>query len=215
MVGLLVQVCKKGGALLACRSLVVLALVHVGACATAAGEKRIEWTEDARLSDGRVIVVTRAEEYRHIVDVGAGFREGWLLEQSDISAELPRPIQRRVTWRGSLQPVVLDLQPDGTVYLVGVPASGKARHDWKLPRNELYAVLRLNGDWWERVPLEQLPAAIQPNLFASSYRLFITEGKLSGRHVDLKLKGELDSNPQIDRRYKTVVRLPIRAKEAP
>jgi len=208
MVGLLIQIWKKGTAMIVRFSFVALVLMRLSACATAAGEKYIEWTEDVRLGDGRMIVLKRSEEYRHVVDAGAGFREGWLLEQSNISAELPQPVARHILWRGSLRPVVLDVQPDGTVFLVGVPASGQARHDWKLPRNELYAVLRLNGETWERVPLELLPAGIQPNLFASSYQLFITEGKSSGRHVDLKLKSELDSNPQIDKRYRTIIRIP-------
>lgn len=185
--------------------LLLLVLASATACAQT---KRLAWTEDVRLGDGRMIVVERTEEYRHVVDAGAGMREGWLLEQSDIGADLPKPVGRRVSWRGSLRPVVFDVQPDGAVYLVGVPASGQARHDWKLPRNELYAVLRLTGDKWERVALEQLPAAIQPNLFASSYQLFITEGRSSGRHIDLKLKTDLDSNPQIDKRYRTIIRIP-------
>ena len=156
-----------------------------------------------------MVVVKRAEQYRHVVDAGAGFKEGWLLEQSDISADFPQPVGRRISWRGTLRLVALDLQPDGAVYLVGVPASGKAMDEWKLPDHEFYAVLRLNGNGWERVPMAQLPASIQqPNLFVSSYRLFITEGKPSGRHVDLKLKGGLDSNLQIGKRYRTIIRLP-------
>jgi len=200
MVGLLIMTIRC--------ALLVLLLTHLNACASLSGEKRIEWSEDVRLGDGRMIVVKRSEEYRHVVDAGAGFREGWLLEQSDISTELPQPIGRRVSWRGSLRPVVLDLQPDGTVYLVGVPASGRAIHEWKLPRHEFYVVLRLRNETWDRVPLEELPASIQPNLFASSYRLFIREGNPSGRHINSKLKSELDSNPQVDKRYKTIVRIP-------
>ncbi len=194
--------------LFARHSMVGLALIYLSACASAAGEKRIEWTEDVPLGDGRVIVLKRAEEYRQVVDAGAGVRQGWLLEQTDISAELPQPLGRRISWRGSLHPVVLDLQPDGAVYLVGVPANGRAALEWKLPRHELYAVLRLNGDKWERTSMDQLPTTVRVNLFASSYQLFITEGNQSGRHVDLELKRRLDSNPQIDRRYRTIVRVP-------
>ena len=178
--------------------------------ASPANIKRTDWTEDARLSDGRVIVVKRANEYRMVADAGSGFREGWLLERCEISADLPSPIVRRIEWRGSLQPVVLDLAMDGMVYLVGVPPNGRAVHEWKLPRHELYVVLRFEGGDWKRTAVDQLPASLQPNLFISSRELFIRQGKPSGHHVDLKLKSELDSNPQIDKRYRTIIRIPER-----
>jgi len=185
--------------------------------ATVPEVKRIEWTEDVRLSDSRTIVVKRVEEYRKVVDVGAGLKEGWLLEQSDISAELPQPIGRRISWRGSLHPVVLDVQAEGAVYLVGLPPNGRAMSEWRLPRHQLYVVLQLKGENWERISVEQLPESMQPNLFVSSYELFIRRGAPSRGHVDQKKKGDLDSNPQIDRRYRTIVRLPApsRAKETP
>jgi hypothetical protein len=184
------------------------------AAASAPVAKRTEWTEDARLGDGRRIVVKRADGYRRVVDAGSGFREGWLLEQCEISAELPAPVERRIEWRGSLKPVVLDIGADGAVYLVGVPPNGGAMHEWKQPRHELYVVLRFNGSDWRRIPLDQLPASLQPNLFISSRELFLAQGKPSGRHVDPKMKAELDSNPLIDRRYKTIVRLPIPAMKS-
>jgi hypothetical protein len=183
-----------------------LALISVTACAQT---RQIDWTEDVRLSDGRTIVVKRTGEYRRVTDAGAGFRQGWLLERSGLSAELPAPISRSVSWQGSLEPVVLDVHSGAIVYLVGVPANGRARHEWKLPRHELYAVLRLGTDGWERISIDQLPTSMQPNLFVSADELFLKKRKASGAHVDLKLKAELDSDSQIDKRYKTIIRLPL------
>jgi hypothetical protein len=187
--------------------LTCLVLVFLSACSSVSGIKHVQWTEDLRLSNGRTIVINRLEEYRSVSDVGAGFRSGWLLERSNISAELPGSPARNATWQGSLRPVVLD-ELHGIVYLVGVPANGRAREEWKLPPHELYAALRLRGDGWERISLEELPSSLQPNLFASSYALFITQDKSSGEHVNLELKRQLDSDPQLDRRYQSIIRIP-------
>lgn len=57
--------------------------------------KHYEWTEDVQLSDGRVIVAQRLEEYRRVMDVGAGFQSGLLFQSSVITVDLPAPALRK------------------------------------------------------------------------------------------------------------------------
>lgn len=170
--------------------------------------RHFEWTEDVKLSDGRMILVKRTEDYRRIVDVGAGFQKGWLFQKSTISAELPAPIQRLVSWEGSLKPLVLDIQPDGSAYLVCRVATGAARTEWKIPDHEFYVPFHLKNENWQRIPLSELPTSVKPNLLGSSYTLFIDRETFSGVHVDLKLKKELDSNVRASKKIKSIVRLP-------
>jgi hypothetical protein len=183
--------------------LLLMTLPTLGICAST---KKFEWTEDVRLSDGRMFPVQRYEEYRQVTDRGAGFRVGWLFQKSRITGELPAPIRRKVTWEGSLKPLALNVQPDMSVYLVCRVSTGAGRNEWKLPDNENYVVFRLMDDRWLRIPLSDLPLSVQPNLLASTETLFIERKTRSGTRVDLKLKQELDSDPQLPAHFKSIVR---------
>ena len=177
----------------------------VGACSN---ERHVEWTEDVKLSDGRMILVKRTEDYRRIMDVGAGFQRGWLFQKSSISAELPAPIQRKVVWEGSLKPLVLDIHPDGSVYLVCRVATGAAQIEWKVPDHEFYVPFRLTPENWQRIPLVDLPTSVLPNLLGNTYTLFIDRETQSGIHVDFKQKKELDSNARVTEDVRSITRLP-------
>jgi hypothetical protein len=194
-------------------TLVMLMLVPtLGACSN---EKKVEWTEDVKLSDGRMIVVNRYEEYRRVTDAGAGFRVGWLFQKSRITAELPAPIQRKVSWEGNLIPLVLDVRPDKSVYFVGWVATGAGMIEWKVSRREHYVVFRLTNEGWQRIPLVELPLSVQPNLLGSTERLFISGKGRSGMRVDLKLKEELASDPAIDAEIKSIISTIRRPMPAP
>ena len=186
-------------------ALLLMVLPALGGCSNM---RHVEWTEDVKLSDGRMIVVQRSEDYRRVVDPGAGFRKGWLFQKSIITAELPAPVQRKVSWEGSLKPLVLDIEEDNTIYLVGVVATGAGRHEWDVPRNELYVVFRLTQGGWEHIPLAELPLSVKPNLLGGTYILFVDREARSGIHVDLELKKELNSLGSPPKRYESIIRLP-------
>lgn len=185
--------------------LVWMLIPIVGACSN---ERHFEWTEDVKLSDGRMILVKRTVDYRRVLDIGAGFQKGWLFQKSTITAELPAPVQRKVSWEGSLSPLVLDIQPDNTVYLVCYVPTGSAEIEWKVPDHEFYVVFRLENEAWKRIALDQLPLSVQPNLFASARTLFIDRETRAGIHVDLKLKKDLDSDAELSKKLKSIIRLP-------
>lgn len=187
------------------RSLAVLMLAPIlGACATV---RTVEWTEDVKLSDGRTIVVERANEYRRVMDVGAGFQRGWNFERASIAADLPPPVGRRVSWQGLMSPIVLDVLNDGEVYLVGVPTPAGS-DEWRVPRHELYVAFKLVAGEWKRIAIADMPETLRPNLFVSAGTYFIKQGAGSDTHLDLPIKEKLDSNPLIDRRYRALIRLP-------
>jgi len=170
--------------------------------------KHVEWTEDVRLSSGQTIVVQRSEDYRRVVDSGAGFQEGWLFQSSRITAELPPPVGRKVSWQGSLIPLVLDIQQGDAIFLVGYVATGAGQDEWGTPRTEFYVPFRLVGDSWQRIPLAGLPLAVQPNLLGASYILFIERNARSGIHVDQRLKAEIASTPTLVPQIKSILRIP-------
>ena len=182
----------------------LMCLPIMGACSS---ERQFQWTEDVKLSDGQMIVVQRSEEYRRVMDVGAGFQRGWLFQKAGISAELPAPISRKVVWEGSLSPLVLDIQPDSAVYLVCNVITGASQIEWKVPDNEFYVVFRLTDKGWQRVPLSELPLSIRPNLVPNGYGLFIKREAHSGIHVNLEFKSELISSFPASDQVRTIIRL--------
>lgn len=174
--------------------------------------KDISWTEDARLSDGPVVLVHRQDKYEIVTDVGQGFKSGWSRVRGSIWADLPVPTKRRVAWESSLEPIALDVI-DGAAYFVGV-AGGPAAIEFRLPYGEQQVAFRLSGDRWERIPVAEVPEAVRPNLFVSSYQYFLKDGKTSGVHLSLGRKYELDSSSEIGIMYRNIVRRPKSKKKA-
>lgn len=175
--------------------------------------RHYEWTEDLRLSDGRTVLVHRSEDRRRVIDPGTGFQEGWLFQKSTMYASLPAPINRTVSWEGSLAPVALDIYANETCYLVNIVPTLSGSHEWRVAENEYYVAFRLAEHGWERIPLSSLPDAVQPNLLGNTYKLFIERGAPSGTHIDLNAKSVLQSDPLLVEPYKRIVRLSAPAKK--
>ena len=193
-------------------------LMLIGVLAVAAGcssHKDVEWTEETRLSNGQVIDVERTDRYRRVMDVGAGFQVGWLYERGSFKALFPAPISRTIQWEGTLRPLVIDVFGGNAVYFVGVPGSGATIEEWGLETSQPfqddrpYVVLRLNGNEWTRVRLEQLPAEAKPNLLANTRSFFEKHEEVRLRpdsRIDLSAKTKVDSNPQIAKHLREIVR---------
>jgi hypothetical protein len=176
----------------------------MGACSSM---QHFEWTEDVQLSDGRKIVVQRSEDHRRITDVGAGFQQGLLFQRSGITATLPPPIGRKIAFDSSLSPLALDISPGNAIYLVCSVPTRESELEWKVPREDFYAVFRLLDDTWQRISLADLPVSIQPNLLPSGYGLFVKRELRSGIHVDTRLKNELIAELPPSDRLRTIIRL--------
>lgn len=186
----------------------LLLALFIPMSAACSNMRHYEWTEDVQLSGGTLILARRSQDYKLVVDRGAGFQKGWLFQKSTLEADIPSPIGRKVHWEGSLIPLVLDLHADKSLYLVNVVATGASRNEWRVPEHEFYVVFRLKDQGWERIPLAELPQSIQPNLLGAARSLFIDGDARSGIHVDFKTKAKLQSNPLLVEQYKRIVRLP-------
>ena len=180
----------------------VLGMHGIIACAA---DRAYQWTEDVALAGGQRIVADRRAVFEATNDLLGARGSGWLFKESSIAAELPAPIAKRVSLEGRLAPLVLDIS-DGVAYLIGVPTA-VGEDQWKVPRHELYVAFRLGGEGWQRIPLRDVPESLRPNLLASVRTLFVDRDSAT-RHVTLDLKSKLDSRPELDRRYKTIIRLP-------
>lgn len=185
------------------RLLLTFLILHsVVACA---GSRVYEWTEDVKLSDGTVITASRSAQYDASADLRGGREASWLQTQSTIVGPIGVSTGAPA-FRSSLTPLAFDVSPQGYVFLVCIAASGLAIKEWKVRSKEPYVAFALRQGAWQRISMSEAPRAIRPNLLVSTRTLFFYKGGQNGMHVSLQLKGELDSNPQIDKRFKTIQR---------
>ena len=187
--------------------LMALLLPLTGGCS---GMKKFEWTEELELSGGKVVTVQRMAEYRPVMDVGAGFQRGLLFDNASLGADLPAPVSRKVHWAGrGLSPMLMDVLPNGTVYLVCSVRTAFGQGTWQVPDYEFYVAFVLDGNDWRRVALADLPPQIKkPNLLVSVSTVFAGGKERPPTKLDLKMKAELNTKYALERSQKEIWILP-------
>lgn len=221
--------CGVGNVLVrACAGLafVCLAAISLAGCASDAlrekdGRLYVKWTEEVQLSDGRVIIAERSDEYEKVSDRGSGLgRGGWLYRRGSFKATLPDPISKTVSWEGTLQPLVLDVFGGQEVYFVGRVAAARDLDEWKITDREAfrdpsaaYVIFRLSTEGWQRVSLRDLPQAAKPNFLADTRQFFEEEKALvPGTLVVLSAKRKIDSDGRLIKELRMIVRPTSAAK---
>ena len=172
--------------------------------------KKFEWTEEVELSSGQLITAQLMTEFRSVMDVGAGFDRGYLFDNASITADLPAPVSRKVHWAGrGLSPMLMDVLPNGTVYLVCSVQTAFGQGTWQVPDYEFYVAFVLNGNDWHRVALADLPPQIKkPNLLVNVSTVFVGGEERPPAKLDLKAKNELNAKHASSRKQKEIWILP-------
>ena len=145
--------------------------IGMSACAALPGSGGNSWKEEVQLRDGGMIIAQRA------VELG-GRRE---IEQlppirsQTLTFTMPGTGQT-VVWEdpysievcaASFLPMLLEIDRS-VAYLVVYPMGCLSYNKWGRP-NPPYVVFKYQRNKWDRIPLEELPAAItKPNLIFSS-----------------------------------------------
>jgi hypothetical protein len=128
------------------------------------------WKEEALQPDGSVVIVTRTVERGGRHEVG---QQGSYVHQT-LSFRMPTTGQS-IEWvdalspdlgNSSFLPMALDIV-NGTPYVVAHPMGCLSYNKWGRP-NPPYVVFKHDGNSWQRIGLEALPAVIKtPNLVFS------------------------------------------------
>jgi len=126
---------------------------------TACSERSLEWTEDVELPDGRIVLLTRYQEFRGVHEPGQR------PTPSDYWLEFDNPDSRaRVRWNGrrDLGTVAL-LMDEGMPELLMTPWLGGLR-PWRCP-DPPYLLFRYEAGQWKQIPLMALRGQkIRPNM---------------------------------------------------
>lgn len=170
-------------------------LLSLSGCA-----RTVEWKEDVRLLDGRVIVVTQIRrceggDYKAQTDATCLAREAW------VTMNLPEFSSKEIVWHESLDPMVINVY-QGKLYIVGDPPTSLEFRKYGAV-NPPYFGFVWDGQAWQRIPFSSIPEAIyEGNMLIESIPKTRTD------HVSLEQKKAetsccyLQEQHRIDPNYK-------------
>ena len=132
--------------------LFVVAVTQLTACS-----KTVEWKEEVKLNDGRVIVVTqkkRCEGGDYTAKTGATCiaRESWL------TINLPEFSDKEIVWHESLDPMVVNIH-QGRLYVVGFPPHTVEFRAYGATNPPYFGFIWDNGAW-KRIAFSEIPEAL-------------------------------------------------------
>jgi hypothetical protein len=132
--------------------LAAIAATQITACS-----KTVQWEEEVKLNDGRVIVVTqkkRCEGGNSMAKKGATCiaREAWL------TVKLPEFSDNDMVWHENLDPMVVNIH-QGRLYVVGRPPHTLEFRTYGAT-NPPYFGFVWEGSAWKRIPFTEIPLAI-------------------------------------------------------
>lgn len=180
--------------------------VNVSACAATT----FTWKEEVMLHDGQKIIVTRTVERGGKSEIG----QQAPIKRQSLSLTLP-VTNENVVWEdnfaqdiegASFLPLQLEVN-QGSPYIVAYPMGCLAYNKWGRP-NPPYVVFKYQSKKWQRIALQELPAALKvPNLIFSSPD---TEARKSGPVVSAEAIKTLNSGHTLPE-HKTILRESIKS----
>ena len=132
-------------------------LVVVFALQLTACSKTVQWEEEVKLNDGRIIVVTQKKrceggDYRANANATCIAREAWL------TIKLPEFSDKDIVWHESLNPMVVNIH-QGHLYVVGFPPHTVEFRAYGAT-NPPYFGFRWDNGAWKRIAFVEIPEAI-------------------------------------------------------
>lgn len=115
----------------------------------------LDWKEEVKLLDGRIIVVEQKRRYERAYtgqDFGNVAREAW------VTFKLPEFENQDIVWHESLGIRVLNVF-EGKLYIIGNPFTYREFKQYGEP-NPTYVSYRFDNGQWTRLAFNQIPVAI-------------------------------------------------------
>jgi len=177
-------------------ALLIIALMPLSAYSQM---KTVKWKEEVRLTNGQMIIVERAQDYRY--GYAGGGRPGWLFDYARIRGTFPPP-NGEIAWEGRLAPLALDIASNGSIYLVAVLATVAGQKEYGMSDGSYHVAFNfMANNKWQRIPITAVPREFKPNMMAATHRFFIVDGSTVD-FVDLPLKTKVDSDPRLVKKYR-------------
>jgi hypothetical protein len=139
------------------RAIAAAALVCWVSLMLSACGSTVEWKEDVRLLDGRIITVTQKKrceggDYRAKTDATCLAREAW------VTINFPEFSEKDIVWHESLDPMIINVY-QGKLYIVGTPPTTLEFRKYGALNPPYYGFI-WDGNIWRRIPFSSIPKAI-------------------------------------------------------
>lgn len=124
---------------------------------TSGCDKTVQWKEEVKLNDGRIVVVTQKKrceggDYRANKDATCIARESWL------TVRLPEFSDSDIVWHETLKPMVINVD-EGQLYVIGLPPTSLEFRNYGAP-NPPYIGFRWSNSDWIRINFTEIPKSI-------------------------------------------------------
>ena len=163
----------------------------------------LRWTEDVKLPDGRIVTLTRYQEFKGPHELGQppSASNYWFEFINPDSGKLVRWEQSTVTQY--LAGVAL-IMHKGFPYLLTMPAMGRSWENHKCPNPVYILFLNQKGNEWTQVPIQYMPLRkIRANM------TFDAQSKAATfKEFNYKLKDSQTSNSHIGAHQEFKIDLP-------
>ncbi len=167
-------------------SLFSATLIILSACSS---NKKIEWREETRLSNGQIVVVERRSEYRSVYAGGTG--NDWFFQHARIKTAFQN---KEIVWDGGIEPLALDVTKSGEIYLVAIAVTSQGQAEYSIPASKFHAAFKFDGvNQWTRIPIEAVPHEIHPNLLIDEAKLYIDKKESTDGVLELTRKEKLNT----------------------
>ena len=133
--------------------LIAMCLITLNACS----DGTTSWREEAKLLDGRVVVVTQRRKFEH----GTLVRDAWLTINLKELGDQP------IIWHEALIPMLVNVYNE-QLYVVGIPSTSREYDHYGRPEYS-YIGFRYEKNRWNRIDFKEIPEQIyDANLLYSS-----------------------------------------------
>lgn len=133
---------------------------------TGCGRVSLEWKEEVRLSDGRLITIERTAKGHIQRELGGP--TGWKSSEETLRFSGTSSAKAPPTWRSNLVPIVLDYEEaTSTWVVVATYVYCETWYEMGRPQSPYIEYASTNGGDWRAVPLDYGRVGQQANLLAS------------------------------------------------
>jgi hypothetical protein len=143
-------------------------------CISQGASGKLNWQEEVKLLDGRIIVVNQQRRYDGPYDgrIYRGVpRESWL------TVKLPETGNQETTWHEKLKPSNLNIV-NGKLYIVGIPPTTREFRLYNQPRPP-YIGYVFENKTWRRILFDEIPVAMYDMNLSQDSENYIQAGQIT------------------------------------